>query len=151
MTGPLGDFSYYDENLNKPKEGQQKRWRTTKLFDDDIISPNNSYLNNLSNWVDEKNRVSSMNLSDENKHQYMSCLAAKGNPAMMATGIAGGIARELDDYRTKLFNTRARERYNGASGVWMDGSKDLKNNFKGLGHGYDGCNDCQSLLYRKLP
>lgn len=24
MTGPLGDFSYYDENLNKPKENQQQ-------------------------------------------------------------------------------------------------------------------------------
>ena len=118
-------------------------------FDDDIISKNNSYFTNLSNWIYEKNRIDKMKLSDENKHRYMSCLASKGNSAMRATGIALGIGKELDDYRKKLFNSEVRNSYKGSLGVWMDGSKDLKNNFKGIIHGYDDCNDCQSLLYYK--
>lgn len=149
MTGPLGNISYYDEELNKPRNNSHIL--NTKNFDDDIISNNNSTFSNISNWVDEKNRISALPISDENKHQYMSCLAGKGGTLMNLAGLTLGIGKEALDITTKLSNPNLKQQYGGTFGVLGDSLKDMRNNFRGLQHAYDGCSDCQALLYHKKP
>lgn len=115
------------------------------------VSKDNSYFKNLSNWNNERKNVEKMKLSDENKHQYMSCLAGKGGVGMAATGLGAGVAKEVDDFSYKTLTPEQRKKYHGVMGVALDGGKDMVNNLKGLKHGYIDNKDCYNLLKKKLP
>lgn len=62
MTGPLGDFSYYDENLNKPKEDQQQGWGQTPAPYQDIGNRFDQYSQKFSSPL--LNGLESMNKQD---------------------------------------------------------------------------------------
>ncbi len=153
MTGPLGDFSFYDEDLNTNKGNNKGRYIETNtnipLFDEDVVSKNNSYMKNMANWLKEKDRISKLKISDENKHQYMSCLSGKGGAGTSITGSIVGVGKEINDIVQKLSDNKLRDDYGGWKGVVYDSMKDMKNNIIGLKHAYDGCSDCQALLYNK--
>lgn len=115
------------------------------------VSKDNSYFKNLSNWSNERKNVEKMKLSDENKHQYMSCLAGKGGIGMAATGLGAGVVKEVYDFSYKTLTPEQRKKYHGVMGVALDGGKDMVNNLKGLKHGYIDNKDCYNLLKKKLP
>lgn len=115
------------------------------------VSKDNSYFKNLSNWNNKRKNVEKMKLSDENKHQYMSCLAGKGGVGMAATGLGAGVAKEVYDFSYKTLTPEQRKKYHGVMGVALDGGKDMVNNLKGLKHGYIDNKDCYNLLKKKLP
>lgn len=54
------------------------------------------------NINEEKKRVVKLKISDENKHQYVSCLAGKEGGVVAATGLAGGVYKEYKDLKYKL-------------------------------------------------
>lgn len=92
-----------------------------------------------------------MKISDENKHQYMSCLAGKGGTRMAATGLGAGVVKEVYDFSYKTLSPEQRKKYHGVMGIALDGGKDMLNNLKGLKHGYIDNKGCYNILKKKLP
>lgn len=117
----------------------------------EVVSKDNSYFKNLSNWNNERKNMEKMKLSDENKHQYMSCLAGKGGTKMAVTGLGAGIAKEVYDFSYKTLSPEQRKKCHGVMGIALDGGKDMVNNLKGLKHGYIDNKNCYNLLKKKLP
>lgn len=102
------------------------------------------------NWANQRHRVGKLDVSDENKHQYMSCLAGKEGLAMTAIGLGAGFVKEADDLQRKLRSEEDVKRYNGRWGIVKDSAKDMKNNFIGAGYGlFSKDPDCESLLKKK--
>lgn len=101
--------------------------------------------------AEEKNRVAKLKVSDENKHQYISCLAGKEGGIVAAAGLAGGGYKELKDLNYKLNDNEQINAYGGRLGVIKDSGKDMKNNLIGLSYGLINNNpDCESLLKKKI-
>ena len=100
----------------------------------------------------ETDRISPMNISDENKHQYISCVGSQGGLGSSIVTLAGGTYREAKDIYKKLLKPEERKKYGGSLGVLKDSAKDMKNNFYGAGYGltYRQNGDCNSLLKRKI-
>lgn len=92
--------------------------------------------------------VQPLNISDVNKHQYVSCVGASGGPLAAAETLAGGVFKEFADTKNKLFNPQQRKAYGGVSGVFRDSYKDLKNDAYGIYKGItsDTDDDCKLLL-----
>lgn len=139
---PQGETESKINALQKLKENhiQQKN----------LISPTNSYPQNLKNWIAEKDRVSKMKISDVNKHQYMSCLAGKGGKTMAVTGASLGALKEGYDLSYKSLNPKKRKDYKGLSGVYGDSLKDMYNNIYGLKYGLKKDTNCSDLI-KKIP
>lgn len=115
------------------------------------VSKDNGYFENLTNWNNERKNVERMKISDENKHQYMSCLAGKGGTRMAASGLGAGVVKEVYDFSYKTLSPEQRKKYHGVMGIALDGGKDMLNNLKGLKYGYIDNKDCYNLLKKKLP
>ena len=100
----------------------------------------------------EADRISPMNISDENKHQYISCVGSQGGLGSSIVTLAGGTYREAKDIYKKLLKPEERKKYGGSLGVLKDSAKDMKNNLYGAGYGltYSNKGDCNSLLKRKI-
>ena len=98
--------------------------------------------------------LSSVPISDVNKHQYVSCVGSSGGPLATIETLAGGVKKEIDDYNKKMNNEDLLKRYGGKWGVIGDGMKDLSNDIKGAWKGLwsDNPEECEELLpaqYRK--
>lgn len=98
------------------------------------------------------NRVAKMKISDENKHQYISCVGSQGGILAATAMLAGGALKEGRDLCKKLSNSKTRENYGGSCGVIKDSVKDMKNNLYGAGYGliYRKDGDCDILLKHKI-
>ena len=58
---------------------------------------------NISRFLDEVNRVHGLNISDVNKHQYISCLMGRSGPLTGVIGLLGGVAWEgADHFRPEI-------------------------------------------------
>lgn len=107
------------------------------------------WLTRYGRWYQEAGRVGKMSISDENKHQYMSCRAAEQQIPKL--GYVTGIAKEAFDLAKKLKDEKEIKKYNGKLGVVWDSVKDMKNNTIGLGYGMLSFDpDCESLLEEKI-
>ena len=98
--------------------------------------------------------LSPLNMSDVNKHQYVSCVGSTGGPLATAETLAGGIYKEYVDYNKKMNNQDLLKQYGGKWGVIGDGFKDLGNDIRGAWKGIFSNNpeECEELLpeqYRK--
>ena len=98
--------------------------------------------------------LSPLNISDVNKHQYVSCVGSTGGPLATAETLAGGVKKEIDDYNKKMSNEDLLKQYGDKWGVIGDGFKDLANDVKGAWKGIFSNNpeECEELLpeqYRK--
>ncbi len=102
--------------------------------------------------IKEKDKVAAMKISDENKHQYISCVGSQGGLGSSIVTLAGGAYREGKDIYKKLLKPEERKKYGGSLGVLKDSVKDMKNNLYGAGYGltYRQNGDCNSLLKRKI-
>jgi hypothetical protein len=102
--------------------------------------------------IKEKDKVAAMKISDENKHQYISCVGSQGGLGSSIVTLAGGTYKEAKDIYKKLSNSEERKKYGGSLGVLKDSAKDMKNNLYGAGYGltYRQNGDCNSLLKRKI-
>ena len=102
--------------------------------------------------IKEKDKVTPMDISDENKHQYISCVGSQGGLGSSIVTLAGGTYKEAKDIYKKLSNPKERKKYGGSLGVLKDSAKDMKNNLYGAGYGltYRQNGDCNSLLKRKI-
>lgn len=100
----------------------------------------------------EKDKVTPMDISDENKHQYISCVGSQGGLGSSAITLVGGVLKEGKDIYKKLLKPEERKKYGGSLGVLKDSAKDMKNNLYGAGYGltYRQNGDCNSLLKRKI-
>lgn len=102
--------------------------------------------------IKEKDKVTPMKISDENKHQYISCVGSQGGLGSSIVTLVGGTYREAKDIYKKILKPEERKKYGGSLGVLKDSAKDMKNNFYGAGYGltYRQNGDCNSLLKRKI-
>ena len=87
-------------------------------------------------------------ISDINKHQYVSCIGAKGGPLAAAETLAGGIYKEFDDYKKKVNNPQLLKQYGGRLGIISDNLKDFGNDVVGIWKGLLSSNSygCEELL-----
>ena len=92
--------------------------------------------------------LSSMPISDVNKHQYVSCVGATGGSLAAVETLAGGIYKEYADYNKKMNDKDLLKKYGGKWGVISDGIKDLGNDITGAWKGYwaDNPQACEELL-----
>ena len=95
-----------------------------------------------------------LDISDVNKHQYVSCVGSTGGPLAATETLAGGLYKEYVDYNKKMNNQDLLKQYGGKWGVIGDGIKDLGNDITGAWTGLwsDNLEDCEELLpeqYRK--
>ena len=88
----------------------------------------------------EAERLTPIKMSDENKHQYVSCVGAQGGVFSASTVLAGAALKEGKDLYRKLSNGKLRKMYGGIGGVIGDSVKDMENNLYGSGYG---------LMYRE--
>ena len=98
--------------------------------------------------------LSPLDISDVNKHRYVSCVGSTGGPLATAETLAGGVKKEIDDYNKKMNNEDLLKQYGGQWGVIGDGLKDLGNDVIGAWKGLwsDNPEECEELLpeqYRK--
>ena len=108
-----------------------------------VISPNQTYIQNVTNLAKESKRVGVMNIGDDKKHQYVSCFGAANGMPLTVAGI--GYGKEGNDIYKKITNKRLKNQYGGAFGVLADSWKDLTNNEIGRDLGRNGY-DCSRIL-----
>lgn len=105
-------------------------------------------------WYKEKGKLDKLvdeKVTDENKHQYLSCLAGKGGKLEAIGGWTAGLGKEAFDLAKKTSSSDARKRYGGIGNIFKDSAKDITNNWKGLQYGLENEGKCINLLERKLP
>lgn len=122
--------------------------------EDKIVSKKNSPWNNAKNWYNEYGKVNKLadnKVTDENKHQYMSCLAGKGGKLEATGGWTAGLLKEAYDLTKKSVSSETGKRYGGIGNIFKDSAKDIVNNWKGLHYGLENRGKCINLLERKLP
>ena len=83
-----------------------------------------------------KDEVAPLDISDVNKHQYISCIGSTGGFLATAETLAGGLYKEIQDTKDKIANPQKRMSYGGILGVLGDAKKDMKNDFIGATAGY---------------
>ncbi|MBP5398887.1 MAG: hypothetical protein J6Y53_00530 [Alphaproteobacteria bacterium] len=83
-----------------------------------------------------KDEVAPLDISDVNKHQYVSCIGATDGLLATAETLAGGLYKEMQDTKDKIADPQKRVAYGGILGVLGDAKKDLKNDFIGATAGY---------------
>ena len=120
-------------------------YRTYNPYTDvpNVISPNQTYIQNVTNLAKEAKRVGVMNLGDDKKHQYVSCFGASNGMPLTVTGL--GFGKEGYDIYNKITNKKLKNQYGGTFGVLADSLKDLTNDIYGLYLGYTGY-DCGRIL-----
>ena len=112
----------------------------------DISKNPNEYdnLSSLGKAQAEANRLTAMQISDVNKHRYVSCVGSFDGPfAAAATGLAG-IYKEGNDLYRKWNNPR----YGTNGEIIQDSIKDLKNDVIGIAKGLSSSdiNQCSHIL-----
>ena len=123
----LRDYRAYNPHTNVPN----------------VISPNQTYIQNVTNLAKEAKRVGVMNLGDNKKHQYVSCFgASNGMPYTVGTA---GVLKEVWDFVRKNMDPKLKEKYGGKNGIIADGVSDLISDAYGLYLGYTG-DDCSRIL-----
>lgn len=90
-------------------------------------------------------------MTDENKHQYTSCLAGKGGKLETTVGWTVGFGKEVIDLAKKIPSSEIWKRYGGVGNIFEDSAKDITNNWKGLHYGLENKGKYINLLERKLP
>ncbi len=140
---PLGEM--LDEKV-------KQLYRGIMMSPSEIKATMMEYLPSVQRAEHEALRLTPMPISDENKHQYVSCVGAQGGLFGLSATLAGGIYKEGKDLRKKLFNSEIRKQYGGALGVVGDSVKDMKNNVRGASYGvmHRGADECDFLLKRKI-
>ena len=83
-----------------------------------------------------KDEVSAMDISDINKHQYISCIGSTDGLLATAETLAGGLYKEMQDTKNKIADPQKRMAYGGILGVLGNAKKDMKNDFIGATAGY---------------
>ena len=83
-----------------------------------------------------KEEVAPLDISDVNKHQYVSCIGSTDGLLATVETLAGGLYKEMQDAKDKIADPQKRVAYGGILGVLGDGKKDLKNDFIGATAGY---------------
>lgn len=122
--------------------------------EEEIVSRKSKPWKNAWNTYKEYSKVNKLadsNVADENKHQYISCLAGKGGKLETTAGWTGGLIKEAADLAKKIPSSDARKRYGGIGNILKDSEKDITNNWKGLQYGLGNKGKCINLLERKLP
>ena len=119
-----------------------------------IVSRKANPVGNAKRWYNEYNKVNKLaddKVTDENKHQYMSCLAEKGGKLETIGGWTAGLLKEAYDVTKKSVGSEARKRYGGIGNIFKDSAKDTSNNWNGLHYGLENKGKSINLLERKLP
>lgn len=134
------------ETINKMNDLLSKKSGLNQITDS-----NSTISENYVNWRKEIDRVAKLKgISDENKHQYISCLAGQGGLGMASLGLAGGVYKEITDLNKKINNPKYVDAYGGNVNIIRDSFKDMKNNLIGLKYGFfDDNPDCFGLLSKK--
>ncbi len=81
----------------------------------------------------ESRRLTPIQIPDDNKHRYVSCVGAQGGRLAAAETFAGGVWKEIKDLNRKLRNPA---KYKGYMNIYEDTIKDLKNDYCGVKDGY---------------
>lgn len=121
---------------------------------EEIASKKRNPRNNITNLYVEYyklNKLADSRVTDENRHQYLSCLAGKGGKLETTAGWTAGLGKEAFDLAKKMSSSDARKRYGGIGNIFKDSAKDITNNWKGLHYGLENKGKCINLLERKLP
>lgn len=105
----------------------------------------------LYNEYGKINKLADDRVTDENKHQYIICLAGKGGKLETTAGWTGGLIKEAVDLAKKSTSSDAKKNYGGIGNIFKDSAKDIANNWKGLQYGLGNKGKCINLLERKLP
>lgn len=122
--------------------------------EEEIVSRKANPIRNTKRLYDEYgklNKLADSKVTDENKHQYLSCLAGKGGKLEATAGWSTGLIKEAGDLTKKSASSDARKRYGGIGNIVKDSVKDITNNWKGLQYGLENKGKCINLLERKLP
>ena len=92
----------------------------------------------------EAQRLTPINVSDVNKHQYVSCVGAFDGPISAGATAAAGLYKEGADLYKKWNNPQ----YGSNLQILQDSVKDLKNDALGISRGWSAndINDCNYLL-----
>lgn len=92
----------------------------------------------------EAQRLTPINVSDINKHQYVSCVGAFDGPISAGATAAAGLYKEGADLYKKWNNPQ----YGSNWQILQDSFKDLKNDALGISRGWSANNidDCNYLL-----
>lgn len=92
----------------------------------------------------EAQRLTPINVSDINKHQYVSCVGAFDGPISVGATAAAGLYKEGADLYKKWNNPQ----YGSNWQILQDSFKDLKNDALGISRGWsaDDINACNYLL-----
>ena len=95
-----------------------------------------------------KDDISSLPISDVNKHQYLSCVGSTDGLLATVETFGGGLHKEIQDTKDKLLNPQKRSSYGGILGVLGDATKDIGNDVVGIWKGYwaDNPKECEELL-----
>ena len=107
---------------------------------DDVEEDINPY--NISRFLDEVKRVHGLNISDVNKHQYISCLMGRSGPLTGVIGLLGGVAWEgADHFRPEIVKS-----YGGRWNLLNNNIQDMGNNLRGAIYGIMSNENCSNLL-----
>ena len=92
----------------------------------------------------ESQRLTPINVSDVNKHQYVSCIGAFDGHISAGATAAAGIYKEGADLYKKWNNPQYVNNWQ----ILQDSFKDLKNDAIGMSRGWSAndINDCNYLL-----
>lgn len=117
-----------------------------KLFSKDIGSVIQKYGEpSVQKLLEYQHRLTPLEMSDVNKHQYISCVGAQGGYKSLLETLGGGVFKEREDWKKKIKNP---QKYGGIEAIKQDCLKDLKNDLIGAMYGYLNINPdaCEELL-----
>ena len=128
--------SVHNQNIEK------KQQNSTHAFGIKYGEPSVQEAIKASQWITD------VPVTDEVKHQYVSCIGSSGGPLARVETFAGGAMKEVGDFFKKAVNRQQRKAYGGITGIAQDGIKDMKNNLKGILQGTQALSpqDCEILL-----
>ena len=86
--------------------------------------------------LSESDRIKNLNISDINKHRYVSCIGAQDGIVSAGTTFAGGLLKEGNDLKNKIINAENNPHYKNKVGIILDSLKDIGNNGIGTISGY---------------
>lgn len=134
-------------NSKKNTEGYEDKDSNKKDFVQNYVFDN---LMNAAELYGHYKRLNAVRMDDGEKHRELSCRGGqKGVLGSAGTLVAGGI-KEAKDLRRKLNDEEQIINHGGKPGVWADSGKDMKNNVKGIWHGFWNRNDdCETWSKKK--